>query len=271
MKINYKTVPALECLKKGDLTHIPFLFEDLQAFRQHPEIFQALRNSFKQHCSDLKGNIYKVSESFMNSADKAHEKLSALYVDMVKTNEHDFKESAVFIFKNYIVFYFNSFLKENNDIDVLYMATDFSGAVLEFYVQGKTKDHGIAGWVCQRTANEVGLKNMSELPVYLVQMSARAAVLCMFIKYADVETKTVHGKSKRRFGDPYRNDTDFPITHLDSKWFTNIVRSEGFSVRGHFRLQPKKVNGEWTKELIWINDFEKHGYTSKARILNQED
>lgn len=269
MKIDYKRIPALEYLKNGDLLHIPFLFEDIQAFKQQPDIFRALREQFKRHCHDLKGHIYKVSESFMSSADKAYEKLSNLYVDMIKTNEHDFKESAVFVLKNYIVFYFNHFLKESNDIDVLYMATDFKGYILEFYVQGKTKGHGIAGWVCQRTANEVGLKDMSELPAYLVQMSVRVAALCMFIKYAEVETKTVLGRSKRRFGDPYRNDTDFPITHLDSKWFTNIVRSEGFSVRGHFRLQPKKINGEWTKELIWINDFEKHGYTSKARILNQ--
>lgn len=270
MKISYKTIPALDCLEKGKLSHIHFFFEDLPAIKQHPELFKSLSISFKQHCSALKCNVYKVSESFMDAAEKAHEKLSSLYVDMIKTNEHNFEESAVFIFKNYIVFYFNSFVKNNNDIDLLYMATDFNGNVLEFYVQSKMKAHGIAGWVCQRTANEVGLLDMSDLAVYLVQMSARSAVLCMFIKYAEVETKTVLGKSKRRFGDPYRNDTDFPITHLDSKWFTNIVRSEGFSVRGHFRLQPKKINGEWTKELIWIADFEKNGYTSKAKILNVE-
>jgi hypothetical protein len=37
-------------------------------------------------------------------------------------------------------------------------------------------------------------------------------------------------------------------------------------VSGHFRLQPKKSNGEWTKELIWIDEFGKTGYTSNAKI-----
>ena len=92
--------------------------------------------------------------------------------------------------------------------------------------------------------------------------------------FAKVETHVIQdGKSKRVIvdKDKYINETQVPVKIINSKWFTNIIRLEGFSVRGHFRLQPKKVNGEWRKELIWINDFEKHGYTSKARILNQED
>lgn len=37
--------------------------------------------------------------------------------------------------------------------------------------------------------------------------------------------------------------------------------------RGHWRLQPFKKDGEWTYKMIWINDFEKQGYTRKAGIL----
>ena len=92
----------------------------------------------------------------------------------------------------------------------------------------------------------------------------------IFKKFADVETVFIKGNSRGVFdAEKVLNETGVPVLILDSKWFRNIVRSEGFAVRGHFRLQPKKINGEWTKELIWINDFEKHGYTSKARILNQ--
>lgn len=33
-------------------------------------------------------------------------------------------------------------------------------------------------------------------------------------------------------------------------------------------LQPKKNDkGEWIKELIYINEFEKHGYHRQAKIL----
>jgi hypothetical protein len=28
-----------------------------------------------------------------------------------------------------------------------------------------------------------------------------------------------------------------------------------------------KKNGEWTKELIWISEFEKTGYTAPARKI----
>lgn len=90
-----------------------------------------------------------------------------------------------------------------------------------------------------------------------------------FIKYAKIETKTIDGsKSVKEFGCKYQNESRSSVTILNSSWFTNIVRSEGFKVRGHFRFQPKKKDGEWTKELIWINDFEKNGYTSPARKLN---
>ncbi len=90
----------------------------------------------------------------------------------------------------------------------------------------------------------------------------------MFKKYAKVEI--VESKARTKIhaqGCKYLNETDLDIEYLDSKWFTTLVNSKGFKVGGHFRLQPKKKEGEWTKELIWINDFEKKGYNRKAGIL----
>jgi len=86
-------------------------------------------------------------------------------------------------------------------------------------------------------------------------------------KYAEIETKEV--AARKRVVDhsgKYVNTTDLNVTYLDSKWFTTLVRSEGFNVRGHFRLQPF---GEGLKErkLIGISDFLKQGYTSPARKL----
>ena len=55
---------------------------------------------------------------------------------------------------------------------------------------------------------------------------------------------------------------------MDCTWFTTIVRNECFSVRGHFRLQPQKDNtGNWTKELIYINEFQKHGYIKSEGFI----
>ena len=36
----------------------------------------------------------------------------------------------------------------------------------------------------------------------------------------------------------------------------------------HFRLQPKKKDGEWTKELIWINEFKIRIYFPKQPSIN---
>lgn len=95
-------------------------------------------------------------------------------------------------------------------------------------------------------------------------------LISLFIKYAEVEIKFLPANKKvKDEKQKYVNDTNCPVTFLDSKWFTTLVKSDAFKVRGHFRLQPKKKNGEWTKELIWINDFEKSGYTAPARKLKQ--
>lgn len=86
-------------------------------------------------------------------------------------------------------------------------------------------------------------------------------------KYAKVEVKDLkHGKKVVHNGTEYTSTSNVPFEIFDSKWFTEICSDKDFSVRGHFRLQPKKVNGEWTKELIYINEFMKHGYHRKALI-----
>jgi hypothetical protein len=89
-----------------------------------------------------------------------------------------------------------------------------------------------------------------------------------FLKFAEVQTKIVNGKRKEvHLGEKYLNDNR-RIEILDSTYFTTISRTEGFGVKGHFRLQPWGP-GLCNKRLQWISDFEKHGYTRKAKILSQ--
>lgn len=57
------------------------------------------------------------------------------------------------------------------------------------------------------------------------------------------------------------NNTVFVV---DSSWNKLIIRTEGFAVRGHFRLQPCGVNHA-DRKLTWIDAFEKHGYTRKPK------
>ena len=91
--------------------------------------------------------------------------------------------------------------------------------------------------------------------------------LLLFIKYCPLETKFIAaGRKDHHVGQKYVNETNHKIEILDSTWFTTIVRSEGFGVTGHFRMQPYGP-GITQRRLTWIEPFEKTGYTRKARIL----
>lgn len=88
-----------------------------------------------------------------------------------------------------------------------------------------------------------------------------------FRTYANHEAKIVSHKSSVNFnGTVYKNLNKCSVTILDSTWYTSITRTEGFMVRGHLRMQPCGPNMS-ERKLIYIDSFEKHGYTRKARML----
>lgn len=93
----------------------------------------------------------------------------------------------------------------------------------------------------------------------------------LFINFAEVETKVMKPNTQiwdeRMVNAIYNNKTRCDITVIDSTWYTNLVSSGAFKVRGHFRLQPHGP-GLKDRKLIWINDFEKEGYHRKAKIEN---
>jgi len=96
---------------------------------------------------------------------------------------------------------------------------------------------------------------------------------CLFKKYCDIETKLIDPKQSRKAtvaGTKYLNETDRRITVLDSTWFTNLVVSWAFGVSGHLRWQ-RFGPGLSEKKLIWIDEFQKEGYTRKAKVLIQNE
>lgn len=112
---------------------------------------------------------------------------------------------------------------------------------------------------------------MSIIQAQYLRVHYNVISVLLFKKYATVETKEfLAGQKTKYLGQKCINDTKYNITHLDSKWFTNIVRSAGFEVRGHFRLQPYGP-GMKERKLIWIEAFEKTGYTAPARKLKSEN
>lgn len=92
-----------------------------------------------------------------------------------------------------------------------------------------------------------------------------------FVELGDIEVIELQpGRSnnRNRKSGKISNASDYNVFVVDSSWNKLIIRSDGFPVRGHFRLQPC---GESLKDrkLKWINSFEKHGYTRrpKAEII----
>lgn len=87
----------------------------------------------------------------------------------------------------------------------------------------------------------------------------------LFKKYAEVEIKVLQPKAKAElFKCKYHNENDHSIEIMDSTWFVTLIKSDAFKVRGHFRLQPC---GQALKDrkLVWIKDFQKEGYTRRAK------
>ena len=85
-----------------------------------------------------------------------------------------------------------------------------------------------------------------------------------FIHNCEIEEKLV--KADRKVvhnNDKFLNETKSDIKILDCKWFTDLVRDTPFHVKGHLRWQR---HGEKfsKRKLIWIDEFEKSGYTRKA-------
>lgn len=91
---------------------------------------------------------------------------------------------------------------------------------------------------------------------------------CLFKKYCDIETKVVEPKNRRAKvgGQKYLNETDKRIQILDCTWFTNLVVSGKFGVTGHLRWQPWGP-GLTQRKLIWVDAYEKEGYTRTAKVL----
>lgn len=264
MRISRKSYPIIEDVFSGLQSGFNLHDKDLALIFKE-DFVSVFWNAANANIEIFKKNIYIVSKTFEDAMNSARGKLSALYDDIVFGDELDFSVGGTFIMGDYVSFFSHSFKAQSKDAFTTFLVFTKEGFPILMMVDDVRLQKGVFGWISQGFVTDQP-KDLS----FLRYMASRLILLDMFRTYAEVETVFVGpGKKADVCGQKHLNELEYPITFLDSRWFRNIVRSEGFAVRGHFRLQPKKANGEWTRELIWINDFEKHGYTSKARISNQ--
>ena len=91
--------------------------------------------------------------------------------------------------------------------------------------------------------------------------------LFYFIELADIEVSYIEaGKSnnKSKNNGKITNQFNEKVYVVDSTWNQILIRTDGFPVIGHFRLQ-RCGKGLSESKLIWIKEFEKHGYKRNAK------
>tara|TARA_R110002050_G_scaffold297339_1_gene458596 strand:+ start:18060 stop:19031 length:972 start_codon:yes stop_codon:yes gene_type:complete len=93
----------------------------------------------------------------------------------------------------------------------------------------------------------------------------------LFYNYTETETKVIHGidsGEQRRIklnGEKFINSSKNDIEIIDSTYFTKMIRTGEFGVRGHFRVQSHGIGNSETK-IIFIEKYKKEGYTRGAKI-----
>lgn len=79
-------------------------------------------------------------------------------------------------------------------------------------------------------------------------------------------------KPKQKYGtrntDKTINTLNVPLTIINSRWNTTIVRQEGFPVRGHFAIRyfGSKLSSQQIR-IVFIQPYKKQGYIRKAGKL----
>lgn len=258
MKINYKNT-ALNLLEKWDEEinvpdpHRPMTEEQKRGFGT--SLLQQLEKS-----SHLFGEkVQYISHPFMEAYNKGKHKLVDVF------DKEEVNESGTFIWQHgsftHTTFYALKTWIDKGEWKADYIFIQFSKHAKNDF---KSVDVSITG-LGDEEKTFLWKGHHDEGCTHGHYFSFLVSFLC-FIKHVELETKVIQPQKKEfHIGTKYVNETKKKIEVLDSTWFTTIVRSEGFDVRGHFRFQVMG-KGRSDRKLIWIPGFEKTGYTRKAKL-----
>lgn len=263
MKLSYNNYPILEKLHNGSLGKLFILEIDKDNFIKY--LSDSFIKTWKYYAPRFSQEINYVSEPFEKAVAKSADSLLKLHEDNLSENFDDIDISGTYILGDEVYMIDYHAKKDKNHVDVVFYVFHKKGYPLCYMVHGP---ENYVIWMSQHAKLENN-KELIERAAY--SLFTTIVSINMFKKYAKVEEKHLEPISRQLgIGCKYINDTKLKVTHLDCKWFTTLIKSDSFNVRGHFRLQPKKVNGKWTRDLIWINEFEKKGYKAAARKLSFE-
>lgn len=244
MQITERNYPVLEKLKNGKLGKCDTHFKDIQ------ELMYVNETGYKV--------INLISVNFQISAQKYAK--NVFYV--CKSLDDAIKKSCTSIDKIPKEEFISEFWKKDHHGTLIYNGLAYCYEFNKDKTQSLYLFHG-NHLVCCVTRG-VMFKSKA-LGNDIADFFDNLFYILFFIDHAKVETREIKPGGKETFNsDKWVNNSRKNITVIDSLWFTTLVRSGAFNVRGHFRLQPYKDR----KELIWINEFEKKGYTRNAKKLS---
>ncbi|MEI6949740.1 hypothetical protein V9K67_21310 [Paraflavisolibacter sp. H34] len=252
MKLSYHTNPALALLHapvgKRQMPIPPEALVDFLPVQRH------IKESLDRYTDLFRSNVQVITNPFAEAIHLCYDKLQTEEVMCSLENL-----SGCLIYPGSYSFLYHL---ENQQKGVIFF---FSCNRLAYYT---SYDHGKAV-ICDMMHQSPSFKDQSQFQIWDEVVNFLSTTLA-FIKFAEVQTRYLPaGKKVKDISCMYLNETDLKVQLLDCRWITTLVRTEGFKVRGHFRLQPKKRNGEWTKELIKIDEYMKTGYTMKAGKLRK--
>jgi hypothetical protein len=266
MKISYRNYPILEKLQKGKLGEMVMNSLDLDFFVS-PE-YNILNSTLMKNAKHFLEEINVISNSFEEACSKSDNKLLDLLFDILSSKEFDLSYSGTFILSGgYIYFLRYKFEKKTETYSALLYW--FQKNMLIGYYNTDNDPNNAITWFCDDYKRMYNIETEVQTTEEAYSTIFRLILFKLFKTYAEVETKELKAHSVLREVDcKYVNDTQLPITYLDSKWFTNLVKSDAFNVRGHFRLHACG-KGLQDHKLIWINEYTKSGYTAPTRMLSQ--
>lgn len=269
MRISERTHPALKLFSIGGIANIPY-FDERKIKHEEIEIVRQVKKWLPQYIYKCKKLTF-IANPFIDAYIQSSQKISDLYSTLDdKVDRSDFEISETLIYHGGASIIDRKFNEKLNNYETAFFHFSREGMPLLMFIYNESVADKENGEIfC--SPHYLSTQNIDKTAIeqYTFEWVGQCLGIQLFKKYAEVETKFLPAGSKVKGIDcKYVNDTKVDITYLDSTWFTTLVKSDAFKVRGHFRFQ---AYGEGMKErkLIWISDFQKSGYTSPAKKLDK--
>lgn len=258
MRLNAKTFPVLDTLDKGDYLNLEL---DNAFSNPDPKIgitidlIQYMVNSVKELHRQV-AHRYYVTKPFSDAIEKAAPKI--LYEVNYFTNEKS--DCGIIFHQNK----FTMYLTNPKDKIVKALFFGFNKHSLTSFCILQNDGKYMGRYYRSENGKDVHDEEM------LVGWTLGQLVTLYFIHNCEIETKVLAPNEKhRQDGVRFFNESKNPFTILSCHWFTELIRTTPFNVKGFLRWQA--CGKEWRqRKLIWVEGFEKKGYHRKAqKTINQ--